>query len=152
MQANMPTPEGDLSCYKWVATRILSTNMTYTLLIQQQLLTYQIFRKALGRLFHPSSLFLLDSGVLNIVTTMTIGSQIIDLSHYFVVPEMVVSLTLMKSKAGTGLQKRDFYLVVLSEKDMSFDLLPPIDRLRLLKQCTTKEEYLKARDLLLSEH
>src|SRR5215469_15841199 len=152
MQLNLPTPEGDLSYYKWVATRILSTSTTYTLLIQRRLLHSLTFRKEIGKLLHPSTLFLLDSGVLNITTSMKTGTKTTDLSRYFVVPTMEVSVTLMKLKDGTGPLKRDFYLMLLSEKDMSFDQLPIIVRLLLLKQCTTTEEYSRPKAHLLSGH
>src|SRR5215472_8402389 len=151
MPVNTPMPEEDLRTLGWVTMQVASTNMTFILPIQQQLFISPTFQTALGNMLKLSNLDRLESGLLNIAAGMKSPADIVDLTHFFVVPRTVVSATLLKYRAGTGRRKPGLLLIMYGAAG-SFDVGERLNLLPSLKDYMTKGEYSKVRAALLSEH
>src|SRR5215469_612470 len=149
MLANSHMRVDDSNSLDWVATHLLSTNMTFTLLIQQQLFNYRTFRTAIGSMFDASSPTLSEFGQLT-MTSLIESSMLFDLSPSFTDQKTVVSAILLRYKAGTGLPKPGLFLI-LFKADGSSDHTLTSDLLRSLKSYMTSEECSSYRRILWRE-
>src|ERR1700758_1073299 len=101
--------EDDSSSFSWVAMRISSTSMTFVVLIQRRLLSYQTFQQVAGSMLSLGNQERLESGAA-IISQMMDSTQE-SLNPFFVVPKLEVSATLLKYTAGTGRRKPALFLL-----------------------------------------